>query len=154
MAQPKLSEQHNVQVPIVEALLIQCLSLLQVNNLAKIQDSLDHIKIELAEDGMVVVQAQVADVDLHFLISGSLATFSFAELFADLKEALFDFSFDAGLELLFHVVELEVLPFEILEWIALLIMLLALHVLHDRFLSIRGRIKMVPCHVVKHAVAL
>ena len=96
----------------------------------------------------------MAHVDLHFLISGSLATFSLAELLADLKEALFDLSFYAGLELLFHVVELEVLSFEILEWIALLIMLLALHVLHDRFLSIGGRIEMVPCHVVKHAVAL
>ena len=51
----------------------------------------------------------MADVHLHFIT----LCLSLTELFADLKEALLYLSLDSRLQLLLHVVELEVLAFEI-----------------------------------------
>ena len=78
---------------------------------------------------MVVVQAEVADVDLHlFSLNRLLAT----ELLPDLEKSFLDFPFDPWLQLLLHVVQLEVLAFEILKRVALLFGITRLHVLHYR----------------------
>ena len=138
MTQSELTEQDNVQVAIIEALLIQSLPFLQINDLTEIENSLDHVQIELAEDRMVVVQAQMADIDLNFLVSSCLTTFAIpvTKLLSYLKEALFDLSFNTRLQLLLHVVQLQVLSFEVLEWVAFLIVFTPLHVLHDWFFGV------------------
>ena len=49
---------------------------------------------------MIVVQTEMANVDLNLLLS----RLAFAKLLANLKEAFFDLALDAGLQLLFHVI--------------------------------------------------
>lgn len=66
---------------------------------------------------MIVVQTEMANVDLNLLLS----RLAFAELLANLEEAFFDLALYTGLQLLLHIVELEILSFEVLEWVALLL---------------------------------
>ena len=75
----------------------------------------------------------MANVNLDLLIFA--LAFALTELLPNLEEALLDFSLDPRLELLLHVVELEVLTLEVLERIALLLGITRLHVAHDGFFT-------------------
>ena len=44
---------------LVEALTVEGLGFLQVDDLAVVKDGLDHSKVELAEDGVIVMQAKM-----------------------------------------------------------------------------------------------
>lgn len=93
-------------------MLVQGLSFLQVDDLAKVEDCLDHVEVKFAEDRVVVVQAQVTHVHLNFFpVKWNVAP----ELFANLKKAFFDLPLDTRLELLLHVVKFQILALEILE---------------------------------------
>lgn len=75
------------------------------------------------------MQTEMAHIDLHLfsfrLLAGVNTTlaFWFPKLLSDFKEAFFNLSFYTRLELLLHVVEFEVLSFEILEWMPFLLLL-------------------------------
>lgn len=90
---------------------------------------------------MIVVQTEMANVDLNLLLS----RLAFAELLANLKEAFFDLALYTGLQLLLHIVELEILSFEVLEWVALLLCITWLHVSHDRLFCVSW-----PLHLISH----
>ena len=90
----------------------------------------------------------MAHVHLHFLAS----RLSFAELLSDLEKAFFYFLLHAWFELLLHVVEFEVLAFEVLEWVAFLLSIAAFHVLHDRLLTVNANLLLVLGHAFKHAI--
>ena len=111
VAEAQFSKQDYVEVAIVEALLIQDLSLVEVDDLAKIQDCLHHIQVELAEYRMVIVKAEMADINLDLFSCG----LPFTEFLANLKETLFDLAFHARFQLLFHVVQFQILSFKVLE---------------------------------------
>ena len=72
----------------------------------------------------------MANVNLYFF---SLDWLLSSEFFPNLKEALFDLSFDAWFELFLHIIKLEVLSFEILERIAFLLGVTSFHVFHNWF---------------------
>jgi len=129
VAKAQLSKQDHVQEPVVESLLVESLTLLQVDDLTEVENRLDDVKIKFAEDWMVVMQAEMANIHLHLL---TLDLCFLAELLANLKEAFLDFTLHAWLELLLHVVQLQVLAFEVLEWVALLLCITRFHVFHDR----------------------
>jgi len=115
-------------------LLVEGLRPLQVDYLTEVQDCLNHVQVELAEDRVVVVETQMADVHLHFFSrDGFVAT----ELLPDFEEPFFDLALDAGLQLLLHVVQLQVLAFEVLEWQALFFVFCFLDILHDRSMLLR-----------------
>ena len=59
----------------------------------------------------------MADVHLHFIT----LRLSLTKLFANLEEALLYLALDPRLQLLLHVVKLQVLPLEVLERVALLL---------------------------------
>lgn len=101
MTEPEFSKENDIKVPVIESLLVQCLPLLQVDYLGKVQNCLHYVQVEFAEDGVVIVQAEVTDVYLNFFAS----VFAFAKFLADLEEAFFDFTFNTWLELLLHIVE-------------------------------------------------
>ena len=103
LTKSQFSKQDHIEVAVIETLLVECLALFEVYDLTQIQDCLDHVEVELAEDGMVVMQAKMADVDLDL---GVLGSWVFAKLFADLEEALFYLPLDTRLKLLLHVIEL------------------------------------------------
>ena len=84
-------------------MLVESLALFEVNDLTQVEDCLDHVEVELAEDWVVVMQAEMADVDLDL---GVLGAWVFTKLFADLEEALFYLALHSWFQLLFHVVEL------------------------------------------------
>jgi len=94
-----------------------------------VQDGLYTVNLELTEYWVVVMQTEMADIDLHLfsfsLLAGVNTTlaFRFSKLLSDFKEAFFNLSFYTRLELLLHVVEFEVLSFEILEWMPFLLLL-------------------------------
>ena len=83
-------------------MLVKYLTFLQVDDLTEVEDGLDDIQVEFAEDWVVIMQAKMADVHLHFIT----LSLSFTELFANLKEALLYLSLNSRLQLLLHVVEL------------------------------------------------
>ena len=74
----------------------------------------------------------MADIHLHFIT----LRLSLTKLFADLEEALLYFSLDPRLQLLLHVVEFEVLAFEVFEWVAFLLCITPLHILHDGLFAV------------------
>ncbi len=63
---------------------------------------------------MVVLQTQVAHVNLHFFSHRLLGIIA-PELFADLEEAFLDFLLDIGVKLLLHVLDFQRLPLELLQ---------------------------------------
>lgn len=63
----KFSEEDNVELIFVLALVIEDLSFVEVNNLRKRKENFDCIEVEFAEDRMVVLEAQMAYIDLDFL---------------------------------------------------------------------------------------
>ena len=81
-------------------MLVEYLTFLQVYDLTEVEDRLDHIQIEFAEDWVVIVQTQVADVHLYFIT----LCLSLTELFADLEEAFLYLSLNPRLQLFLHVV--------------------------------------------------
>lgn len=95
----------------------------------------------------------MADVDLD-LIAGRVG--SLAEFLANLEEALFNLAFNTRLQLLLHVVKLEILAFEVLERIAFLLNVGSLHVLHDGLLSVADHcgVLLVLRHRVQHALVI
>jgi len=101
MTEPEFAKEDDVEVPVIESLLVQSLSLLQIDYLRKVQNRLHYVQVKFAEDGMVVVQAEVADVNLDFFT----CVLPFPEFLSDLEETFFDFSLNSWLELFFHVVE-------------------------------------------------
>ena len=56
VAKADLSEEDDIEVAVIEALFVEYLLVLEVDDLTKVQDGLDDIQVEFAEDGMVVVQ--------------------------------------------------------------------------------------------------
>ena len=151
LAQSKLAEQYHIQVTVIVSLLVEDLAFVQVDDLAEVENRLDNIQVELAEDRMVVVETEMAHVDLD-LITGSL---SLSKLLSDLKEALFDLSFNTGFQLLLHIVELKVLSFEVLKREALLFGVTRLHILHDRLISIFSSIcQLILSHCLEHAIVI
>ena len=150
MAQSELTKEDHVEVPVVEALLVEGLALLQIDYLTEVKNGFHNVKVELAENRMVVVQAQMAHVDLDLLF----CCFSFAEFLSDLEESFFDLSLHPWLQLLLHIVKLKILSFEVLERVAFLFGITRFHVLHDWLLTIRGGDLLVMCHIVKHAVVV
>jgi hypothetical protein len=78
-----------------------------------VQDSLYTVNLEFTEDWVVVVKAKVAHVDLNLFSFRLLAGINLtpvyisrsSEFLSNFEEALLDFSFDARLELLLHVVK-------------------------------------------------
>jgi len=75
------------------------------------------------------MQAEMAHIHLYFL---TLDLRLVAKLLANLKEALLDLTLHSWLELLLHVVQFQILAFEVLERVALLLSVTRLHVFHDR----------------------
>ena len=75
----------------------------------------------------------MADVYLHLLVIA--LAFALTKLFPNLEEALLDLALDPRLQLLLHIVKLEILALEVLEWITLLLGITGPHVTHDRFLT-------------------
>lgn len=160
MVQSDLSKENHVQEAIIETLLVQSLPLFEVNDLRKVQDCLYHVKIELAEDRVVVVQAQMTHINLNFFpgliiwsptctlimmtlnqrrlsllmieIVSSCRISTFTKLFPNFKETLLDFLFNPWFQLLFHVVKFKVLTFEVFERIRFLSIIAWLHVPHYR----------------------
>jgi len=61
--------------------------------LTEVQDRLHYVQIELAEDWMVVMKAEMAHIYLYLLLSG----FTFAEFLPDLEESFFDLSLNTRL---------------------------------------------------------
>ena len=100
LAQFKASKEYHIEIPLIESLLVKYLTFLQVDDLTEVEDRFDHIEVEFTEDWVVIVQAEMADVHLHF-ISLSL---SLTELFADFKEAFLYLTLDPRFQLLLHVV--------------------------------------------------
>ena len=66
---------------------------------------------------MIVVQTEMANVDLNLLLS----RLALPKLLANLEEAFFDLALYTRLQLLLHIVELKILSFEVLERVALLL---------------------------------
>ena len=106
MAQSELTKEDHVEVPVVEALLVEGLALLQIDYLTEVKNGFHNVKVELAENRMVVVQAEMAHVDLHFLAAGLAHVLLVGKLLPNLKEALLDLTLDSRLELLLHIIEL------------------------------------------------
>ena len=97
---------------------------LQVDDLRVVKNRFYNVDIELAENRMVVMQAQMADIDLdRFTFLFNIAScrarcrrpLGPAKFLSDLEESLFDFLFNSRTQLLLLVVKFEVLPFEVLE---------------------------------------
>ena len=88
------------------------------------EDYFDGIEVKLAENRMEVMQTQMGNVDLNFVITLALnwrhALGVFIELLLDLEEALHYFFFYFWLQLLLHVEHFEVLAAEVLERVLLL----------------------------------
>ena len=103
VAKADFAEEDDIEVAVIEALFVEYLLVLEVDDLTKVQDGLDDIQIEFAEDGMVVVQTQMAHVHLDLRITCS-RPFALSKFLSDLKEAFLDFALHAGFQLLFHVV--------------------------------------------------
>ena len=118
LSESELAKQDHIQVSIVVALLIEGLIFLQVDDLAEVENSLHDVEVELAKDWMVIVETEMAHVNLDLLVL--IATFTLSKFLSDLKETFLDFTLDAWLQLLLHVVELEVLALEVLQRIAFL----------------------------------
>ena len=105
--------------------------LLQVDYLTKVENGFDYIQVELAKDWMIIVQTEMADIDLdisaRLCCSGLLVRAIYdidiiaTKLFTDLEHTLFYLSFDLWLQLFLHVVKFKLLPFEVLERIAFLL---------------------------------
>ena len=93
---------------------------------------------------MEVVEAEMADVDLYFLF---LSFFLFIELLSNLEEALFDLLFNLWFQLFLLVVELQFLPFKVLERISTLLIGL-LSVLHDGLFTVRDDRLSVLSHIL------
>lgn len=98
----------------------------------------------------------MAHVHLYFVLASTAAPSTptclpIAKLLPNLEEAFLDFLFDPRLQLSLHIVELQVLPFEVLERIALLLGVAPLHVLGDWLLPVSGRLLLLVDHVVEHA---
>ena len=55
VTEAQFSKQDHVKIAIVEPLLVQYLTLVQVYDLAEIEDRFDDIQVELAEDWMVIM---------------------------------------------------------------------------------------------------
>jgi hypothetical protein len=94
--------------------LIQYLVLLKVNYLAEVQKCLHHVEREFTENRVVVLQAQVRDVDLDLFAHGAIGLVK-SKFLANLEEAFFYFLLNARLELLLHVVKFQILSFKVLE---------------------------------------
>ena len=90
---------------------------------------------------MIVVQTEMANVDLNLLLS----RLALPKLLANLEEAFFDLALYTRLQLLLHIVELKILSFEVLERVALLLCITWLHVSHDRLLCVSW-----PLHLIGH----
>ena len=88
LTQSQLSEENNVQVPVIESLLVENLSLLEVDDLAEVENGFDDVEVEFAEDGVVVVETEVTHVDLHLVVAPT--RLAFPKLLSDFEEALFD----------------------------------------------------------------
>lgn len=126
-----LAKENDVEIALVKTWSIKRLSLFQVDNLTVFQNELDRINIHFAENRMVVLQAYVTHVHLYLFVSivglsqhpTSCSLHSMLviliELLANLEEPFFDFLFDFWLELLLHVVHLQVLAFEMFQWVLL-----------------------------------
>ena len=67
VSEPEFSKEHNVQVGLVVAVLVENLFLLEINDLTRIEERLHHVERELAKNWMVVLQTQVRDVYLDLL---------------------------------------------------------------------------------------
>ena len=118
LSESELAKQDHIQVSIVVALLIEGLIFLQVDDLAEVENSFYDVKVELAKDWMVIVETEMAHVNLDLLVL--IATFTLSKFLSNLKETFLYFSLDTWLQLLLHVVELEVLSLEVLQRIAFL----------------------------------
>lgn len=98
---------------IVETGREQRLAAVQVHDRAVLEDGLDGLGRELAEDWVERVEADVRDVHLHLLVP--LACVALAtEFLAYLVEAALNLLLDLRLQLLLHVVGLQLLAFEVL----------------------------------------
>ena len=118
LSESELAKQDHIQVSIVVALLIEGLIFLQVDDLAEVENSFHDVEVELAKDWMVIVETEMAHVNLDLLVL--IATFTLSKFLSNLKETFLNFSLDTWLQLLLHVVELEVLSLEVLQRVAFL----------------------------------
>ena len=69
MEQSHLSKENHIQESIVESLLVKSLALFKVYDLGKVEDCLDYIEVKFAENGMVIVQAEMRYVNLNLFPS-------------------------------------------------------------------------------------
>ena len=118
LSESELAKKDHIQVSIVVALLIEGLIFLQVDDLAEVENSLHDVEVELAKDWMVIVETEMAHVNLDLLVL--IATFTLSKFLSNLKETFLNFTLDTWLQLLLHVVELEVLSLEVLQRVAFL----------------------------------
>lgn len=71
---------------------------------------------------MVILQTQMTHVHLHFLVHCADLV---AKLLSDLEEAFLDFLFDAWVQLLLHVLDLERLALELFKRFVALTLIVA-----------------------------
>ena len=111
-------KQNDIDILIIEVLCVERLTLVQIDDRAVVQDDLDGFEIELAEDGVVVVQAEVGHVDLGVggragSVAAGVAPQSIlgliSELLGYLEEPTFDFLLDFGPQLFLLVIHVHVL---------------------------------------------
>ena len=105
----------------------------------------DCLHIKFAEDRMVIMKANMRNIDLHLFIffwwllpamvsiwwTGrgpvllsffmfwffSVGILSFIEFLSDFEEAMLDFFFNSWLKLFLHVIHFNLITFEVLQWI-------------------------------------
>ena len=100
-------------VLLVEKLLI----FVEVNYLAEGKENFDGVEAELTENGVVVLQTEVRNVNLHFFSHGVVR----AELLLYFKETRFDFLLHTRIQLLLHVLNFKLLSHEQLKGLVIVL---------------------------------
>ena len=113
------AEEDDVDVLVIELFSVQRLPSIQVHDRTVVQYYFDCLQCKFAENGMVVVQAQVGYVHLGVgriaRRRSQAARDRLVELLSDLKEAGLDLLFYLWTQLLFRVVHLHLLLLEVLQ---------------------------------------
>lgn len=120
------TKEDDVEGVLIEIGAVESLAFVEIYYRTELKDEFDCVYGQLAEDWMEALKADVADVHLHFLIffvcfRDELAiccphsNIILVELLPNLKESLLYFLLDFRLELLLHVLQFQILTFEVLQ---------------------------------------
>jgi hypothetical protein len=104
-------KQNHEQLTGIVVLVVEHLTLVQIHYLAEREKHFQRIQAKLAEDWVVVLQAQVRHVHLDFFRHSMV----FAKLLTDLEEAGLNLLFYARVELLLHILDLKLLALKLLQ---------------------------------------